>query len=97
MAEGNLLARQGRLCAVIDFGSCGTGDPACDLVPAWTMLDPPARDRFRQAMALDAACWRRARGWALWKALISLNQPSPEQAQAARTVIASVLADHAKG
>ena len=30
--RGNLLVRDGRIHAVIDFGSIGVGDPACDLV-----------------------------------------------------------------
>ena len=41
VAAGNLLVRDGRLSAVIDFGTCGVGDPACDLVIAWTFLDAP--------------------------------------------------------
>ncbi len=32
VAVGNLLVRDGRLSAVIDFGSSGVGDPACDTV-----------------------------------------------------------------
>ena len=72
VAPGNLIVRDGRLAAVIDFGCCGVGDPACDLVIAWTWLDQPARAAFREALALDEACWARARGWALWKALIVL-------------------------
>jgi aminoglycoside phosphotransferase (APT) family kinase protein len=72
VAPGNLIARDGRLAAVIDFGCCGVGDPACDLVIAWTCLDAPARAAFRAALPLDDACWTRASGWALWKALIVL-------------------------
>jgi len=34
---GNLLVRDGRLSAVIDFGCLGVGDPACDLAIAWTL------------------------------------------------------------
>ena len=34
VAEGNLLLSDGRLAAVIDFGTCGVGDPACDAVIA---------------------------------------------------------------
>ena len=41
VAVGNLLVRDGRLAAVIDFGTCGVGDPACDLVIAWTFLGRP--------------------------------------------------------
>jgi aminoglycoside phosphotransferase (APT) family kinase protein len=72
VAPGNLIVRDGRLAAVIDFGCCGGGDPACDLVIAWTFLDVAARAAFRAALPLDDATWTRARGWALWKALIVL-------------------------
>jgi aminoglycoside phosphotransferase (APT) family kinase protein len=68
--EGRL--KEGRLNAVIDFGCAGVGDPSCDLAIAWTFLDPVSREEFRSAVALDPATWKRARGWALWKALITL-------------------------
>jgi aminoglycoside phosphotransferase (APT) family kinase protein len=66
--------KDGRLCAVIDFGCFGIGDPSCDLVIAWTFLGAVGREKFRAATALDPATWERARGWAIWKALISLAQ-----------------------
>ncbi len=72
VAVGNLLTRDGRLAAVIDFGTCGVGDPACDLVIAWTFLGRSAREVFRSAVGLDEETWARARGWALWKALLGL-------------------------
>jgi aminoglycoside phosphotransferase (APT) family kinase protein len=34
VASGNLLVEDGRLSAVIDFGTSGVGDPACDLAIA---------------------------------------------------------------
>ncbi|MEV4532787.1 aminoglycoside phosphotransferase family protein [Asanoa sp. NPDC049518] len=73
VAVGNILVRDGRLAAVIDFGTSGVGDPACDMVIAWTFLDGPARDAFRAALHVDDATWQRGRGWALWKALITLD------------------------
>jgi aminoglycoside phosphotransferase (APT) family kinase protein len=73
VAVGNLLARHGRLSAVIDFGCCGVGDPAADLVLAWTALDDDARRDFRAATGVDDGTWARAAGWALWKALITLG------------------------
>lgn len=36
-ADNLLLDNDGRLTAIIDFGLCGVGDPACDLVIAWTL------------------------------------------------------------
>ncbi len=71
IAPGNLLVADGHLAAVIDFGTAAIGDPACDLVIAWTFLDGEARTRFHTALPLDAATWQRARGWALWKALVT--------------------------
>jgi aminoglycoside phosphotransferase (APT) family kinase protein len=73
VAEGNLLVKDGRLAAVIDFGTCGVGDPACDMVIAWTLLRGPSRETFRRRHRVDRATWARGRGWALWKALITLE------------------------
>ena len=95
VAVGNLLVSQGRLAAVIDFGTCGVGDPACDLVIAWTFLDTPARLIFRREVDLDEDTWARARGWALWKALLGLRG-DPDSAVDHRTV-ARVLAEHVHG
>ena len=71
IAHGNLLLRDGRLAAVIDFGTSGVGDPACDLVIAWTYFEGDERQLLRDEVGLDDDTWRRARGWALWKALIT--------------------------
>ena len=99
VASGNLLVRDGRLAAVIDFGSSGVGDPACDTVIAWTFLSGPSRARFRAELDADRATWSRGRGWALWKALISLvghlERDAPEAALARRD-IDEVLADYAQ-
>ena len=95
VAVGNLLVRDGRLAAVIDFGTCGVGDPACDLVIAWTFLDAPARRVFRREVDLDEDTWARARGWALWKALLGLRG-DPSSAANRRTV-ERVLAEHVHG
>jgi aminoglycoside phosphotransferase (APT) family kinase protein len=71
VANANLLVRDGRLCAVLDFGCSAVGDPACDLAIAWTFFAGESRRAFRDALALDEATWARGRGWALWKALIT--------------------------
>lgn len=97
IASGNLLVVDGELSAVIDFGTSGVGDPACDLVIAWTMFTGDSRDAFRRTVAQDDATWARARGWALWKALLVLAgcaDTDPAQAAVQRHVIAEVLADH---
>jgi aminoglycoside phosphotransferase (APT) family kinase protein len=62
---GNLLTVGGRLSAVIDFGGLGVGDPACDLIVAFTLLSARCRTVFRDALGVDDAAWARGRGWAL--------------------------------
>lgn len=70
VAPGNLLVQSGRLHAVIDFGQCAVGDPACDLAIAWTYFDATARLIFKETLGVDSGCWSRGRGWALWKTLV---------------------------
>jgi aminoglycoside phosphotransferase (APT) family kinase protein len=97
VAASNLLIRDGQLAAVLDFGCCGVGDPACDTVVAWTFLSGSSRDRFRAERDLDSGTWSRGRGWALWKALItlagSLENGAPEAADTRRE-IARIVADY---
>jgi aminoglycoside phosphotransferase (APT) family kinase protein len=98
VAAGNLLVEDGALSAVIDFGCCAVGDPACDLAIAWTFLAGKSREAFRAALPLDANAWARARGWTLWKALIVLAaapDANPEGRAAAPRIIDDLLADHA--
>ncbi|WP_411286615.1 aminoglycoside phosphotransferase family protein [Phenylobacterium sp.] len=98
VSAGNLLVREGRLSAVIDFGCCGVGDPACDLALAWTFLEGEAREAFRAALPLDAGCWARGRGWTLWKALIvwaGLPGANPLGAETSQRIVDDLVAEHA--
>jgi aminoglycoside phosphotransferase (APT) family kinase protein len=72
ITAANLLVLDGRLSAVIDFGCLAVGDPACDLAIAWTLFDRNTRAAFRERLAVDDSTWARGRGWALWKALLTL-------------------------
>jgi aminoglycoside phosphotransferase (APT) family kinase protein len=102
----NLLVADGRLSGVIDFGCSAVGDPACDLVMAWTFFADESSAEFRSRLHLDDATWARGRGWALWKALITIlrarKQGRDASADARRfgwrytplEVINGVLADH---
>jgi aminoglycoside phosphotransferase (APT) family kinase protein len=73
IAPGNLLVKDRKLCAVIDFGILGVGDPSCDAAIAWTFFDDTSRKVFKNKINLDEGTWNRARGWALWKALITYD------------------------
>ena len=93
--EGNLLAQHGRLTAVIDFGVMGVGDPACDLMVAWTLLTAETRELFRAALPFDDATWTRGLGWALSWGLIVLpyyKNTNPGLCRIAEYTIAQVLA-----
>jgi aminoglycoside phosphotransferase (APT) family kinase protein len=99
VATGNLLVRHARLAAVLDFGSSGVGDPACDTVIAWTFLSGASRARFRADLDVDSGTWSRGRGWALWKALISLvghRERDAPDAALARRAIDQILTDYAR-
>ncbi|MCZ4092263.1 aminoglycoside phosphotransferase family protein [Sinorhizobium psoraleae] len=97
VSSGNLLVENGRLSAVIDFGTSGVGDPSCDLSVAWTFFHGESREAFRAGLPLDKATWARGRGWTLWKALIVLAElPGTDrlEVEKSRRVIEAVLADH---
>lgn len=68
----NLLVRDGRLAAVLDFGGLAIGDPSVDLVVAWDALGPTSREAFRASLDVDDATWLRGRGWALAIAAMTL-------------------------
>jgi aminoglycoside phosphotransferase (APT) family kinase protein len=83
-AIGNILMDGGKLSAVIDFGGAAVGDPACDLVIAWTYLSDKAREIFISEMDMDQDTWLRARAWALWKATFELCQITDKNIPEAR-------------
>ena len=68
----NWLVRDGRISGVIDWGSMGVGDPACDVMVAWKLHSSAARDAFREALPTDDATWSRARGWVVSQAVAAL-------------------------
>lgn len=70
---GNILVENNHLTAVIDFSDVGIGDPACDLVIAWSLLNKKSREVFKNYLKnIDENTWERGRGWALSIALIML-------------------------
>ncbi|MGF1575189.1 MAG: aminoglycoside phosphotransferase family protein [Cyanophyceae cyanobacterium] len=94
ISPSNLLVKDGQLIAIIDFGCSAIGDPACDLAIAWTFFAEPSRATFRAALPLDQATWARGRGWALWKALITVAQQpgsDPARVEAAQAVLEQLL------
>lgn len=97
VAPGNILVKNGTLSAVIDFGVLGIGDPSCDAAMAWTFFDDNSRKVFKCALKMDEETWNRARGWALWKALITYNwnkESNKPMAKEALRIINIIIDDY---
>jgi aminoglycoside phosphotransferase (APT) family kinase protein len=100
LLPGNLLLRGGRLGGVIDWGVVGVGDPACDLLAAWSLLSEGARGGFREALAVDDATWARGRGWALTVGIVGIpyyKDTNPPFAAMGKHLVEEVLADRTAG
>ena len=92
----NVLVHGGRLCAVIDFGGIGVGDPAADVIAAWSVFGHSGRGTFRGALDVDDGTWERARGFALHQAAMIIpyyGETNPEFAALATRTVEEVLAD----
>jgi aminoglycoside phosphotransferase (APT) family kinase protein len=92
----NLLLRDGRLAAVLDFGALSVGDPTVDLIVAWDVLDAASREVFRGAVGVDDETWLRGRAWALCLALMTFPyywDSMPDRCADRLAVARAVLAD----
>ena len=68
----NIIIKNDQLAAVIDFSYVGYGDPAVDLMPAWTIFDKETRPIFLSKTNYDTDTILRAMGWALSFAVIAM-------------------------
>ena len=94
LLPGNLLVKDGHICAVIDFSCLGVGDPAIDLLPAWSLFEGESRAAFRAALAVDDATWLRGKGLALSIAVIYIPyylESNPAGVAMARRMLDAVL------
>jgi aminoglycoside phosphotransferase (APT) family kinase protein len=91
--SGNILVNGGRVSAVIDFVDLAAGDPACDLLVAWTLFSSEERLVFRDAADVDDATWARGQGWALsWAiAVLAGSADNPAYADLGRRTLREVL------
>jgi aminoglycoside phosphotransferase (APT) family kinase protein len=92
----NVLVREGRIRAVIDFGGAGIGDPAADVIAAWSVFGPEGRAAFRETLDVEEGAWERARGFALHQAAMIVpyyRETNPEFAALARRTIGEVLSE----
>lgn len=92
----NLLVQNDRLSGIIDFDLFGTGDPACDLIPGWSMFCNKSREVFRKQLDVDDATWVRGRGWALSIAVIIIpyyQHSNPVLTAIAQRMLNEILTD----
>ncbi len=95
---GNVLVRNQRLAAVIDWGDITAGDPATDLSAVWMLLERAGeRARARNAYApADDPVWMRARGWAFMLGVVHLDsglRNSPSHARIGARTLQRLQAD----
>ena len=86
------------MTAIIDFGSMGLGDPACDLVMAWSFFNNSSKEIFQKYIEVDNDTWSRAKGWALWKAnfeLVAIADKDSLNAHRKLELINDILLDRA--
>lgn len=93
VAVGNLLVENQCLVAVIDFGILGVGDPACDYVMAWTYFEKAERELFFKTLGSKPSMIQRAKGWALWKALITYEDENKQVSSLAKATLKQILMD----
>ena len=90
----NLLVDAGELQAVIDFGMAGAGDPAHDVIAAWSVFGPAGRAEYRHALAVDDDTWNRGRGIALHQAAAIIpyyRVTNPGLAASAKRTVEQIL------
>jgi aminoglycoside phosphotransferase (APT) family kinase protein len=86
----------GEMSAGIDLGGAGSGDPAADVLPAWSVFSPEQRPTFREALGVDDGTWVRGRGWALSVALLIISfyeETNPAFTEMACCMVSDVLID----
>lgn len=69
----NVIVKDGKLRAFIDWGDMTRGDPATDLSSIWMLLESPSsRQAAMEAYGASEATWARARGWAMYYVVVLL-------------------------
>ncbi len=95
----NLLVRDGRLAAVLDFGGLAVGDGVVDLAVAWEVLDDEGRDAFFSAVDATEGVRLRSMGWALAIAFMTFPYywlTMPERCADRRWMAAAVLSGESR-
>jgi len=97
LSDGNLLVREGGLTGVIDWGGLAAGDPAVELMVAWSFFDQASREVYRDELGfVDDAMWLRGRAWAASAAIQALpyyRETNPDIVARSWRAVDAILAD----
>ncbi|MEV6367650.1 aminoglycoside phosphotransferase family protein [Micromonospora musae] len=95
LRPANLLAHEGRLHAIIDFGGLSVGYPDAEHATVWD-LPAEARAAYWESTGLDEVTWLRARAWAVAVAVSSVSyywDSYPEFVRECRARLTGILDD----
>lgn len=94
---GNMIIKSEKLIGIIDFGLAGIGDPAADLMCAWTYLSKKSRNKFRSLVGVDEDTWQRGCGWALFLGIVAYpyyKNTDPSLATIAKNTLHELLQEN---
>jgi aminoglycoside phosphotransferase (APT) family kinase protein len=96
LTDGNILVRDGRITAVIDWSMLGPAEPANDLDVAWDLFHDESRAAYRDALDIDDATWVRARGWAVQSVIgvLYYRDTNPGIVARCRRRLHTIIQDH---
>ena len=89
LRSANLVANQGKLAGVIDFGALSIGNPTAEHAAVW-QLPGDARRAYRERLDVDEDTWHRARGWAMLISLLAMPYYWRSWPQFARSGIGTI-------
>ncbi|MBV9155961.1 MAG: aminoglycoside phosphotransferase family protein [Acidobacteriaceae bacterium] len=94
----NVLAQEGKITGIIDWGDICSGDRATDLASVWMLFsERAARERALSEYGADDDTVLRAKGWAVLFAVLLLDtglQDHPRHAALGYTALRKLQEDH---
>ena len=66
-----MLLKNGKIHAIIDFGTMGIGDCSCDLMIVWFYMNRDQMNYMKTNLVdvIDEDMWMESISWAIWKGL----------------------------
>ncbi len=93
----NVLVKDGKICAILDWGDMTCGDVATDLAAVWSLFEHQKdRERVLELYNPSQAAFERARAWTVFFAALLIDSGtvnSPEHLDLGRRLLRRVMAD----